>query len=117
MENENLKQIILSDEVIVIFAGRMLDNNNAHIMADALSLAKKKGHKFAIIDMADLEFLSSAGVGSILGSIEDFRDIGGDILLCNASTTILHIFKVLDLGDYLKILDSQQKAIDITRRK
>jgi anti-sigma B factor antagonist len=111
LDREKLKQNVLTDEVIVIFAGRMLDNNNAHIMADCLSEARKKGHKFAIIDMAELEFLSSAGVGSILGSIEDFRDLGGDIVICNASTTILHIFNVLDLGEYLKIMNTQQEAI------
>lgn len=112
MDQERLKQNVLTENVIVIFSGRMLDNNNAHIMAECLSDAKKKGRKFAIIDMAELDFLSSAGVGSILGSIEDFRELGGDIVICNASTTILHIFEVLDLGDYLSIKHTQQDAID-----
>jgi len=110
VDKDTLKQHVLTEEVIVIHSGRMLDNHNAHIMAECLSEARKKGRKFAIIDMAELEFLSSAGVGSILGSIEDFRELGGDILLCHVSTTIMHIIKVLDLGDYLSIKQTQAEA-------
>jgi len=111
LDQSTFQQFVLSDTVIVIHTERMLDNNNAHIMAEQLSEARKKGLKFAIIDMEKLDFLSSAGVGSILGSIEDFREMGGDIVICNASTTILHIFKVLDLGDYLKVMNTQEEAI------
>lgn len=111
MGQEQLTQKVLTNELIVIYSGKVLDNNNAHVMADYLATAKKKGHKYVIIDMTALEFLSSAGVGSILGSIENFRDIGGDIVICNASTTIMHIFKILDLGDYLEIKNSQEEAI------
>ena len=84
-------------------------------MGETISEARRKGHKFVIIDMAELDFLSSAGVGSILGSIEDFRETGGDIILCNAPSTILHVFKVLDLDNYLTIKSTQAEAFSLCK--
>ncbi len=115
MDAYSIKSHVLTDTVIVINPGRLLDNNNAHLVAKHLSEAKSQGRKFVIMDMADLEFLSSAGVGAILGSIEDFRGIGGDIILCNTSSTILHVFKVLDLENYLTITSTQEDAVSHCR--
>ena len=58
--------------------------------------------------MEGLEFLSSAGVGSMLGTVEVSREMGGDIVLCGPSEKIVHILEVLDLCDYLTILSREQ---------
>jgi anti-anti-sigma factor len=88
---------------IIIRPGRKLDNNNAHDMVNVITEAQNSGYLRIILDLAGLEFLSSAGVGSILGTIETSREQGGDIILCNVPSTIRHVFKVLDLLEYLTI--------------
>jgi stage II sporulation protein AA (anti-sigma F factor antagonist) len=93
----------VDDQIIIIRPGRMLDNSNAHEMVNVITEAQNTGYKFVVMDLAGLEFLSSAGVGSILGTIENSREKGGDIVLCNVPSTIRHVFKVLDLLEYLTI--------------
>ena len=100
----------LSEDTVVINTGRVLDNDNAHEMVDAILSAQDGGVKFVIMNMADLEFLSSAGVGSILGTVETSRERDGDIILCNVSTGIRHVLEVLDLADFLVITDSEEEA-------
>ncbi len=90
-------------ETIVLMPGRALDNANAHEMTEAICRAQEEGVKNIVIDMGEMEFLSSAGVGSILGTVEISRDMGGDIVLCGPSEKIVHILEVLDLRDYLTI--------------
>lgn len=94
---------VVNDETIIIDAGHRLDNNNAHEMADVISLAQANNYKNIVLDMHQLQFISSAGVGSILGTIEISREKGGDIILCNASESIMNVLEVLDLADYLTI--------------
>jgi anti-sigma B factor antagonist len=101
----------VSSQVTSIVLGKMLDNNNADSVVQAIVGARDRGCKFVIIDCESLEFLSSAGVGAILGTIEAFRDQGGDILLCNVSETISHVFRVLDLLDFLTIHKSRHDAL------
>jgi len=105
----------LNDDTIVINPGRLLDNNNAHEMSKAISSAQCRNFRFIIIDMGALEFISSAGVGSILGSVEISRDAGGDIILCNADENIIHILEVLDLTDYLTLRKNRNDAEEFCR--
>jgi anti-anti-sigma factor len=93
----------LGAETIVLKPGKVLDNTNAHEMTEAICGAQGEGFKNIIVDMQEMEFLSSAGVGSILGTVEVSRDMGGDIILCGPSEKIVHILEVLDLCDYLTI--------------
>ncbi len=100
----------INDEAVMIKTGRELDNNNAHEMVEAITDLQDRKYKFIIMDFSELEFLSSAGVGSILGTIEISRELGGDIIICNASEKILHILEVLDLLDYFTIRDKLEDA-------
>jgi stage II sporulation protein AA (anti-sigma F factor antagonist) len=113
MEKCTFPQNIVNKRTLIINPGRMLDNNNAHDMVGTITEAQGSGFNYIILDMAELEFISSAGVGSILGTIEISRESGGDIVLCNVSRTIRHIFKVLDLVDYLNIQDDLTQAKEL----
>ena len=80
-----IQKQILNDQTALVTTSKVLDNSNAHEMVEILTNLQKEGYKFLIIDVQELEFLSSAGVGSILGTIEISREAGGDIIICNAS--------------------------------
>ena len=110
MTEHQISQETLRDDILVINPGTSLDNTNAHEMVDIISTAQENGFKYIIIDMTDLQFISSAGVGSILGTVETSREAGGDIVMCNAADTILQIFEVLDLTSYLTIKTDNQEA-------
>lgn len=101
----------LDEKTWMINPGKVLDNDNAHEFADAISAAQAEGYSYIILDMKELEFLSSTGVGSILGSVETSREKGGDIVLRNVPEKILHILEVLDLLDYLTI-SSNEKIVE-----
>jgi anti-sigma B factor antagonist len=104
---------IIGENRLLINPGRVLDNNNAHEMAELLARVSGDGVKFVIIDMQELEFLASAGVGSILGNVELFRQNGGDLVICNASEKILHVLEMLDLTAYLTIVENEQSASEV----
>ncbi len=95
----------------------MLDNYNAPEVVVILERERALGIKNVIIDMTELEFLSSAGVGAILGNVEAFRAIGGDIILRNPSGTIYHILQLLDVADYLTIRRSEGEAMSLSKSK
>jgi anti-anti-sigma factor len=103
----------IDKESVLIDVGKLLDNNNAHEMSEAISGAQAAGKKYIILDISDLGFISSAGVGSILGAVGKSREMGGDIILCGVSEKILHILEVLDLCDYLTITSDEHTAVEL----
>ena len=110
MSKDQLVRKRINDDACVIVAESALDNNNAHEMHEAIGGLLSKGFKHLIIDMSQLEFLASAGVGSIIGNVETAREAGGDIVLCNLSATVRHVLDVLDLGDYLTVMGNVDEA-------
>lgn len=110
MNKNKITYSIINDDAAQIVAGHTLDNSNVHEMVDMITALQEKQYKYIIIDMTSLEFISSAGVGSFLGTVESSREIGGDIILFGASDDVKHIFDILDLLDYLVILPDVESA-------
>jgi len=105
-----ISQKKVDESCVIIYPEKVLDNNNAHEMSEAIGQAQADGNKYIILDLAGLEFISSAGVGSVLGSVGSSRGVGGDIILCNVSSRIRHIFEILDLCDFLTIAEDENAA-------
>ncbi len=103
MENNNLNYVSINAETVKIIMGHTLDNSNVHEMVDMITTLQEKDYKYILVDMSLLTFISSAGVGSILGTVETSRENGGDIIIYGISENIKNIFQVLDLLDYLTI--------------
>ena len=112
MIEKTINSKTIDEDTVVIDPGIQLDNSNAHEMVEIIAGAQAQGHKYLIIDMRSLEFLSSSGVGAIIGSVEVSREAGGDIILCNVSETISNILRVLDLMDFLTIKSDTEDALN-----
>ncbi|MFH2037279.1 MAG: STAS domain-containing protein [Candidatus Zixiibacteriota bacterium] len=110
MSECSFKKTKISDKTAIIETGKVLDNNNAHNMVQCITELNQDHIQFIILDMIDLEFLSSAGVGSIIGTVELFREMGGDIILCQVSDQIRHILRILDLEEFLTIKENIEEA-------
>jgi anti-anti-sigma factor len=103
----------VDENIVVIVPEKTLDNNNAHEMSEVIIRAQLEGYKFIILNLSGLDFISSAGVGSILGSVESSRVNGGDIILCHASAKIRRIFEILDLCGFLTIVEDEESAMGL----
>lgn len=48
-----------------------------------------------VLDFSALEYISSAGLGVLMGFIEEVRDLGGDIKLAAVPEKIFHVLDLL----------------------
>jgi len=113
MTEQSISTTKLSDTILLLRPSSMLDNYSAPEMIELLSMAIAENIQYVIVDLENVEFISSAGAGSLIGNVESFRSRGGDLIICNATETVLHVFNILDLSDYLTIRSdlSQVKAL------
>ena len=91
----------LDTETLLLRPGRVLDNNNAHEVMQAVDAALKDGKRYVVCDMTSVDFLSSAGVGSLISGLSKIRGNGGEFVLFNLSEKILHVLQALDLQDFM----------------
>lgn len=88
---------------------------NAHTVREfeqALSEAVEDGNDKILINGSELAYIASAGLGVIMGVIEDVRSKGGDIRLAELNDTVRNIFEVLGFNHLCQVLNSEQEGVE-----
>lgn len=80
-----------------------IDAEGAALLVETLQSLLDRGARCAVLDFANVDFLSSSGVGSLIVSIGEYRDEGAEILLRSLSEGLHAVFEMLDLLDYIRI--------------
>ncbi len=69
------------------------------------------GEKHLVLDLSEVEFMSSAGLRAILGALKQTRQQGGDLYLAGAQGGVDRVLKMSGVSKILKAYDSVDNAI------
>jgi len=106
--NLNLKSI---DEVNVLELKGYLDAHTAPILEQAISNLIKENKYNIVVNFADLNYISSAGLGVFMAFIENIRDKGGDIKFSSMSEKIYNVFDLIGFPLIYEFYKSDDEAI------
>lgn len=67
---------------------------------------------FVVLDVSDLEFIDSTGLGVFVGALRRVRDHHGDLRIANARPSIERVFSVTGLDRVFRLFPSVAEAID-----
>ncbi|HNX31372.1 MAG TPA: STAS domain-containing protein [Holophaga sp.] len=87
---------------------------NAHTVRQfesALEELARSGRVTILLDCEHLNYISSAGLGAIMGLIEPIREQEGDILLCNLQRNVRSIFETLGFTQLYRVFSSREEAL------
>lgn len=65
-----------------------------------------------VINCKELNYISSAGMGIIMGYLDEIREKGGDIKLCSVSERVYEIFDLVGFTEIYDFLENEQLAIE-----
>jgi len=98
-------------EVTVISPKGFINAHTVRQFEQALRGAVDEGNEKILINGAGLAYIASAGLGVIMGMIEDVRSRGGDIRLAELNDTVRNIFEVLGFNHLCQILSSERDGL------
>lgn len=99
-----------SKEISEIRVDGVIDTLTASQLEDVIdSLVKREQYKL-IVDLAGVEYISSAGWGIFISQIKDVRSMGGDIKLANMIPNVLEIYELLEFDNVLMAYTSLDDA-------
>lgn len=70
----------------------------------------KGGAIKVILNLKDLNFIDSSGIGTFINYTKMIRKNKGDIVFCNVSPDIENIFSVVNLQSFIKVFNSEVEA-------
>ena len=98
-------------EVAVLLPAGFINAHTVREFEVALEGIVGRGCYLILINCQDLNYISSAGLGAIMGLIEDVREHAGDILLSNLQDNVFAIFDTLGFTQLYRVFTTEEEAL------
>jgi len=98
------------DLAVVMLHGGYLDASNAEEFRREITPALE-GNAKVILDMSEVRFLDSAGLGTLLSCLREVSAEGGDLKLCGLSRSVRSTFEVARMHRIFDIVATREEAI------
>jgi len=113
-EMENIKISVsessYDDKISVVRVDGVIDTLTATQLEEVLDKLYKRERYGVILDLAGVDYISSAGWGIFISRIKEIRDNEGDIKLVNMVPNVLEIYELLEFDNILSAYDSVAAA-------
>jgi anti-sigma B factor antagonist len=89
-----------------------IDTQTCSEMLREMTTVLKQGMFHLIVDMGQVNYVSSAGWGVFVGEIKGIRENGGDLKLVQMMPEVYDVFEMLEFNRILECYDNIEEAID-----
>ena len=69
------------------------------------------GHANLVVNLIGVEFMSSAGLRSLLGAVKEARSKGGDLRIASATPGVDKVLRMSGFHNIAKVFPSQAEAV------
>ncbi len=98
------------DKVSEVRVDGVIDTTTAGELEQVIDSLLKRDRYRMVLDLAGVDYISSAGWGIFISHIKEVRANGGDIKLANMITNVYEIYELLEFDKVLKVYGSVDAA-------
>ena len=98
----NITTVAIKGSVDALTAAELTQTINKQIEEDHVNL---------VVDLTGLEFMSSAGLRTLLGAVKESRSHGGDLRIVSTNPGIDKVLKMSGFHNIAKVFTSQADAV------
>jgi anti-sigma B factor antagonist len=99
-----------SNSTIVNVTGSV-DALTAAELAKVLTTQITDGQANLVVDLTGVEFMSSAGLRTLLGAVKEARSHGGDLRIISTNPGVDKVLKMSGFHNIAKVFPSQAEAV------
>ncbi len=99
------------NSISVIKVGGYIDTTTSAEVERSLDSILRESRRNIIIDLGNVDYISSAGWGIFISEIKGIREKGGDLKLVNMIPDVYEVFELLEFHYILKAFDTAAEAI------
>ena len=100
-----------AEEITLIYPRGYMNAHTARLFEAEIQKAVTQGRFRIVVSGGGLLYIASAGLGALMGAIEDIRKNGGDLRLCELSESVRNIFEILGFHHLYRIFPTELDAI------
>lgn len=100
-----------ADEITLIYPRGFINAHTVRSFEGEIQKALERGRYKIVVSCGGLVYIASAGLGAIMGAIEEIRGNGGDLRLAELNETVHGIFEILGFTHLYQIYPTELDAI------
>jgi anti-sigma B factor antagonist len=81
------------------------------VLGDVIRELANKGHRKILLNLRDVKYIDSSGMGDVVRSFTSLRRQGGDLKLFGPTPPVLEVLRITNLHKVLEIKDDEASAI------
>ena len=89
-----------------------LDSSTFPQLQEHLNNLMKQGNLHYLLDLENLDYISSAGLGVLMGILREVREKDGDLKIVNMSEKIERVFYLLGFSRLMKVYSTEEEALE-----
>ena len=98
------------DVAIALVVGEYLDAGNAREFRQEIASVLKDSSQ-VILDLSQLQFVDSSGLGAILSCLRHLTTTGGELRLCGMTKPVRALFELVRMHRVFEIFNSREEAL------
>ena len=100
---------------IIGLSGNVLGGPDAGALNNQLRSLLEEEKRKVVIDLADVQFINSSGLGMLIGGMTTMKNGGGVMKLARASKKIRNLLEMTKLATVFEVHESVPSAVDSFR--
>ncbi len=96
---------------IVDLSGRITLDEGSVVLRDTVKDLSTQGHKRILLNLGDVTYIDSSGVGELVSAFTTIRTAGGELKLLNLTKKVHDLLQITKLHKVFDIQDDETTAI------
>ena len=92
--------------------GDLIGENNGPQLVELVNDALTKGSRNCLIDISEVRYINSSGIGVLITILTKIRNKGGDLYLIKPSEHVQKLLLITKLQAIFNIVDSEDQALE-----
>jgi anti-sigma B factor antagonist len=102
----------VGDVTVLDLNGRLVLTEAEEPLREHVEALIAHGRVKLVIDMTNVTYIDSAGLGMLVAKYVSARRRGGDIRLCHLTPRSTHVIEITRLSCVFSVFDSEDEAVD-----
>lgn len=94
-----------------MLSGKILGGAESNVLRDELDRAIARGDQRLLLDLSEVPWMNSAGLGILLSAYSRLKDRGGTVRFCGVGPRVQGILRTTKLLTVLDVLDDEETGI------
>jgi anti-sigma B factor antagonist len=106
----------VNGHVIVEVSGRLENGDSCLQLRELAKRLTSEGGRYFVLNMADISYIDSAGLGLLLSIYATIRNQGGDLKLLNVGQRVMELLRMMRLDSVFQLYEDEETAIQAKSR-